>query len=214
MSVLTQMQSLLARLYDVPAQFAIDEFVVSERGQLPATASDGADEQVLLEDSADALSVSVYIAADVLRRLNRRNPLERLTEENLADYCTAFEGVSHFHYLTWRAASARPVSLLELELQAEVDKYVGALTLLAAQQAGQFPPTLHERLFADVRFHGHLSNDELERYKTANHYAARFCRFLDERFLRRRRVRMEAWLAELRRFYRLSHLQKLNCAAA
>ena len=41
----------------------------------------------------------------------------------------------------------------------------------------------------------------------------RFCRRLEERFLRARRTRPEALLAELRRFYRLGSQSKLRHAA-
>ena len=73
------------------------------------------------------------------RGSQRRDPLEALDEGNLADYCTALEGVSHFHYLVWSLARGRNVSLLELELQAEVDKYASAVALLTRQRAGRFP---------------------------------------------------------------------------
>ena len=78
----------------------------------------------------------------MLERLTAHCPMRALDESNLADYCTALEGVSHFHYVTWSAGCARNVSLLELELQAEVDKYASALSLLLAQRAGRFPGEL------------------------------------------------------------------------
>ena len=48
----------------------------------------------------------------------------RLDGENLADFWSALEGVSHFTYYAWNAARDKSVSLFELELQAEVDKFV------------------------------------------------------------------------------------------
>ena len=54
----------------------------------------------------------------------------RLNENNVADYWTALEGVSHFTYYAWNAARDKPVSLFELELQAEVDKFVTTGILL------------------------------------------------------------------------------------
>jgi hypothetical protein len=142
--------------------------------------------------------------------LARNSPLQRLSDDNIADYCTAIEGVSHFHYLTWRAANAESVSLLELELQAEVDKYAAAMLLLTEQREGQFPRALHERLFHRVRYHVGLDDESLSRYRQANKSAARFCRQLDEKFLRLRCARPEGWLRELRSFYRLPHALKLR----
>ena len=148
--------------------------------------------------------------AEVLERLARRDPLEALDEDNLPDYCTALEGVSHFHYLVWSLARGRNVSLLELELQAEVDKYATAVALMTRQQAGRFPEALHARLFHAVSFLPQLDEISRRRYQEANRHAARFCRSLEERFLRARRQRPELWLAELRRFFRRGHQEKIR----
>ena len=118
--------------------------------------------------------------------------------------------MSHFHYVVWNADSTREISLLELELQAEVDKYASALSLLLAQREGRFPAELFHRLFEGVRFLPQLAEAERARYEEAHRYAARFCRRLEERFLRARRTR-PALLAELRR-YRLEPV-KLRHAA-
>ena len=46
----------------------------------------------------------------------------------------------------------------------------------------------------------------------AHRYAARFCRRLEDRFLRRRQARPEAMVAQLRAFYRLGRHAKLRHA--
>jgi hypothetical protein len=221
--VLQQLQALLARLYDVPSDYAVDDFLISDYARLNSLGagshSDSSDrratdEQVLVSEAADGLRVSVYVADEVLNRLAQDNPMDLLSDANLGDYCTALEGVSHFHYLTWRALHEESVSLLELELQAEVDKYAAAIWLFTAQRNGQFPRTLHERLFHCVSYRAGLDTESSVRYREANRCAARFCRQLDERFLRRRRAQPEAWLQELRKFYRLGHAQKLRRVAA
>jgi hypothetical protein len=149
----------------------------------------------------------------VLERLSRHDPLESLSERNLQDFCTALEGVSHFHYLLWSLGRGRGVSLLELELQAEVDKYASALALLMQQRGGEFPHALHAAMFDRVSYVPQLAPEERRRYEEANRHAARYCRSLDERFLRRRRCRPEAWVAELRQFFRFPHRQKLLAAS-
>lgn len=216
-ALLRGLQGLLVRIYDAPAAHDVHDFLVTDalraaelsgRAQPPST-----DEQLLLAEGADGLELSLYVDAEVLRRLATRCPLHALDERNLADYCTALEGVSHFHYVVWNADSTREISLLELELQAEVDKYASALSLLLAQREGRFPAELFHRLFEGVRFLPQLAEAERARYEEAHRYAARFCRRLEERFLRARRARPEALLAELRRFYRLGNQSKLRHAA-
>jgi hypothetical protein len=212
MTILQQLQSLLARLYAVPMDFAVEDFLIADKAQANPAAP-ASDEHVLVSQDNDSLHVGVYIDAEVLDRLNADSPMNSIGDSNLADYCTALEGVSHFHYLTWRAAHADPVSLIELELQAEVDKYAMAVWLFAAQ-LGRVPATLHERLFHCVRFREGLDSESIERYQAANRGAARFCRELEQRYLRGRRVRASAWLQEMRNFYRLTHAPKLRRVTA
>jgi len=150
----------------------------------------------------------------VLERLDREDPFRSLHDANLPDYCTALEGVSHFHYLMWSLRHRRNVSLLELELQGEVDKYASALALISQQRRGAFPSALHGRLFARVSFLPALDAVARERYEQANRHAARYCRSLERRFLSPRRLRPEAWLAELRRFFRCGHGEKMRQAEA
>ena len=212
--ILRRMQALLARLYDAPVGHDVTDYLVSDRQQFAAlvgTAADGAaDEQVVVVQDRNDVRIGLYLDQQVLDRLERHDPLSSLGDDNLHDYCTALEGVSHFHYLMWSLAHGRSVSLLELELQADVDKYASALTLLTRQCGGQFPAALHARLFHRVGYLPQLSAESRHRYEEANRHAARFCRSLEERFLRRRRSRPEAWLSELRRFFRCGHQEKLR----
>ena len=76
---------------------------------------------------------------------------------NLADYWTALEGVSHFMYLAWNAGHDRAVSLLELELQAEIDKYVASWWLLREQDPARFPAELHRLLFERTQIDAQLA---------------------------------------------------------
>jgi hypothetical protein len=208
------MQALLAQLYDAPVGEDVLDFVLSDRRRLSAVvgehAEQAADEQVFVVEEEQGVRLGLFIDRSVLERLACRDPLLALDEDNLPDFCTALEGVSHFHYLVWSAARGRNVSLLELELQAEVDKYATAVALMTRQQAGRFPGALHARLFHAVRFLPQLDEISRRRYQEANRHAARFCRSLEERFLRARRQRPELWLAELRRFFRRSHQEKIR----
>src|SRR5688572_10607563 len=213
MQLLRRMQTLLAQLYDAPVREDVQDYVLSDRRALSDAvgeqAGEGADEQVFVVEDEQGVRLGLFIESGVLDRLARRDPLQALDEDNLADFCTALEGVSHFHYLVWSLARGRNVSLLELELQAEVDKYATALALLTRQRAG-FPGALHARMFHAVSFLPQLDDISRRRYQEANRHAARYCRSLEERFLRARRQRPELWLAELRRFFRCGHQEKIR----
>jgi hypothetical protein len=212
--VLKALQSFLGRIYDVASAYDVYDFLVTDRRALHALPETlpvrRCEEQLLLASDGDALRLSLYIDPSVLGRLDADSPFRRLSERNLADYWTALEGVSHFLYVTWSAARDRHVSQLELETQAEVDKYVATLFLLGEQTAGRFPPRLHQWLFERTGFDGNLGAEELDRYRAANAYAARYCRRLEERFLKRRRPALESFMREIRCFYRLGTASKLR----
>lgn len=214
MILLRRMQQLLARLYDAPVAHDVGDFVLCDRRRLSDMvgphAEHAGDEQVFVVEDEHGVRLGLFIDEQVLARLLRRDPLQVLDEDNLHDYCTALEGVSHFHYLVWSLARGRNVSLLELELQAEVDKYATAVALFTQQRDGVLPGSLHARLFHAVSFLPQLDAESRRRYQEANRHAARFCRSLEERFLRARRRRPELWLAELRRFFRCGHQEKIR----
>jgi hypothetical protein len=216
--VLRGLQSLLGRLYDVEPSYDVYDFLVTDRRELAhlTQANDrrAPDEELLLAETADGAGVALYLDDELLRRLERANPLGALTEGNLADYCTALEGVSHFLYSTWRLDCDAPVSLLELETQAEVDKYAATVFLLAGQQGGAYPSQVHARLFDRVAFDPGLEPHQLDRYRTAHRSAAHYCRRLERRFVQRGEARIEALVRELRKFYRLGCAAKLRHALA
>ena len=117
------------------------------------------------------------------------------------------EGVSHFVYLAHRAQAERVVSAVELELQAEVDKYAVAL-LVGWDQTGAPPPDLRRRLFDRVQLLGDLSDEERSRYQLANQAANEYAASLEARYVRRGAI--ADMLAELRRFYLLGLSGKLD----
>jgi hypothetical protein len=217
-TVLRGMQSLLGRLYDVNVRYDVHDFLVTDRRALGGiTRSNDTrvlEEELLVAETADGAGVSLYLDPSLLKRLEKSDPLDALTEGNLADYCTALEGVSHFVYTTWRLDGDAPVSLLELETQAEVDKYAATIFLIGHQQGGNFPTQVHGRLFDRIRFDSRLDPDQYDRYRTAHRCAAQYCRRLERRFVQRGEARIEALLRELRKFYRLGSTAKLRHALA
>ncbi|HEY6451904.1 MAG TPA: hypothetical protein VIX87_04835 [Steroidobacteraceae bacterium] len=213
--VLEQLQSLLAGIYDLRTNYRVYDFLFTEREHLPhAVRESDTDEQVLVLDHGGAASVGLYLDPQLLERLDAANPLEALNAGNLSDYWTALEGVSHFLYLAWNAGHDRGVTLLELELQAEIDKYVASWWLLRRQDPGRFPAELHYLLFERARVDLRLAGERAGLYRAANEYAARFCRRLARQLsapagAAQGGVSVET-LAELRRFYRLSRERKMR----
>jgi hypothetical protein len=215
--VLRGLQTLLGRLYDVDLPYDVYDFLVTDRRAVGESTNERRvlDEELLLAETADGAGVALYLDPEILSRLEAEDPHRALTENNLADYCTALEGVSHFVYSTWGLERDLPVSLLELETQAEVDKYAITVFLLARQQGGEsYPAQVHARLFDRVKFDARLEPDQYDRYRTAHRCAAHYCRRLERRFVNRGTLKIEAMVRELRGFYRLRHAAKLRHALA
>lgn len=214
-----RLQQLLQRIYDVEIPHGVDEFLITDRRlahQLGGRATATKVKETLLVSTADdGLDLALYLDAGMLAALRERNPLVSLHDGNLQEFWTALEGVSHFLYLVWNAGYDKPVSLLELELQAEVDKFIGTLFLLHQQHAGRVPAGLHRWLFEKYRLVEGLDATAQRRYRHANGYAREYCERLQKRFLRG--FARRGFLAELRRFYRLGQrakLQHIGAAAA
>jgi len=199
LSILGRIQLGLEALYRVETQLAIDAFVIDEQQRSAASPARMPREQLLVKQEADALALALFIDAGVLANLERHDPAVTLDEANFADFCLAVEGVSHFVYVALRAARERPVSPLELELQAEVDKFACCLMVAGAD------PRLRRRLYGGA-LADDLESDERERYWTANHEASRYAGALERRFT----GRVGALLGELRAFYRLGLSDKLS----
>jgi hypothetical protein len=130
---------------------------------------------------------------------------------DLDTLCQLIEGVSHFVYVAERARRRLPATQLELELQAEVDKYV-----LLVWRRTPFRPELargiHAQLYERVRF-CHAEGTELgDRYRLANGLAARFVRRLEDLYLSKGRTL--ALRGALHRFYGLGQADKLQLARA
>jgi hypothetical protein len=209
--LLQPLQDLLADIYDLPMAYRVDDFLVTQREQLPAAVRDTeTDEQVVVVDEGDAAAVGLFLDPKLLARLAAANPVQALNSGNVADYWTALEGVSHFICLAWNADHDRAVSLLELELQAEVDKYVSSWWLLREQDPQRYPAELHRLLFERAHVDPQLAGDRADLYREANQYAARFCRRMQQLLVAETVLRRHEALCELRRFYRLSRERKMT----
>src|SRR5688572_31679697 len=210
-ATLASLQAALAEIYDLPATPDIADFLLTDRARLAhVNEARASDEQLIVAEEGDTLSLALYIDAKVLARLARRDPFTALTQHNLADYLTVAEGVSHFVYVAWNAGFDKPVTLLELELQAEVDKYVLGVWLLREQGDGRFPSELHRALFERTRVDPVAAAGRIGLYHTASNYAARFCRRVGALVSAQRRGVRRDLLAELRRFYRWGNVRKLR----
>lgn len=206
--MLQALQHQLGKLYEIDIACDIRDFLVTD----PAVArlirgrENIGKEQLFISQENDVAYITLYLDRSILTTLEKDNPQILLNSGNLNPFCIALEGISHFLYLTWRIGHQRPVTQLELELQAEIDKYIFT-SLLFLQQYNDAINS-HELLFERVSFHPDLTSVENSRYLTANRYAAKYCNSLKSG-LHPEGV-APSLANELRRFYRLPLSDKLR----
>jgi hypothetical protein len=209
MRTLARVQRGLETLYRVDTGVAVDDFVIDEPTRESFAPQRKPREQLLVCEADGEMSLALFVDPGALANLATHDPARRLGDHNLGDFLLAVEGVSHFIYAIWCARAERPVTQLELELQAEIDKYVTCL--LATEAAAAQSATLRHRLFVEPQYEPDLDADERDRYQAANDNAHRYAAWLEATFVVRRRI--PEMLGELRRFYRQGLAAKLATIA-
>jgi hypothetical protein len=194
-----RIQAALERLYLLDRVADVGDFVCSAR--------DGEREALLLRVADDdALEVSVHLPP-----LEAQSPQPQERGAHLDTICQIIEGVSHFVYVVERARLGRGATQLELEVQAEVDKWVVLAASMRAFDADG-SATLRTRLYERVAY-AHDPDTELgERYRVANDVANRFVRRLEREYVGS--ARFGDLRAALRRFFHVGQEEKLRLGRA
>ncbi|MDH5408327.1 MAG: hypothetical protein OEZ33_07860 [Gammaproteobacteria bacterium] len=210
--MLDTLQQHLAQIYELDTELSVLDFLITD--PLLATKYDKSpnartiDEKLLVCQNDETLDIALYINRDVLHQLEQDNPFDSLNDNNIHQFWIALEGVSHFNYLVWNARFDRPVSLFELELQAEVDKFVLTIMLLNQQENIFLTRHVLQHLFLQSSYDEQLNRAELWRYIRANYFACHYCEGITALFSQTHKVNQLH--NELRRFYRLTQHYKLR----
>lgn len=208
---------LLVRTYAIRVGLAdLGRFIVGDEGyrrlygggtELSAGSAlaraDGA--RTMVRETPEGVRLSVYLPDSLVRCLEGHPPQRGVDESNVDAFATLVEELDHLLCVAERAAEGRPVTLLELELHANVSKHL----VLARFLAGRGHP-LTPRQRAWLRWHlfdkGSYCDRDPEvrnRYREAARWAVRFLAAL-------RPLRPAERVATLRRFHRASAAGKLE----
>ena len=177
-----RVQTTIERFYGIERVVDVGDYVTHGAGR----------EQLLVRSSDDGA-------------VELRLELPRI-DDDLDGVCQIIEGVSHFVYVATRATQDRTTTALELEIQAEVDKYVvlaGDLERLDVDRSAM----LRNRLYENVTFNNAMVE---ERYRIANDAALRFTRRLEKTHVAERRY--SALRNELHAFFACGQEDKLRRA--
>jgi hypothetical protein len=189
-----RVQRALEALYQLDRVADVHDFVTA------ATAEDGEGREALLVREPGDGTLEVSLRLPELGDEGRLDPL-----------CQIIEGVSHFVYLTERAQAEQSTTHLELEIQAEVDKYVvlaASVRDLDARASAQ----LRARLYEGATYAHDEASEIGARYRLANDAAHAFVARLERMHLATRSF--GALRSELRRFFRAGQEEKLRAARA
>lgn len=159
-------------------------------------------ESLIIHEDGETIDLAVYLSKSILDGAQRC--IKAISEgyiECLDAFCAALEGVSHFVYLTF-AGHQRPVSKLELELQAEIDKF-----LVLGGLVGYTSKELIASLFDNFTLQDDLELEARERYLVANRVARRYALWAKKTFSLGRGHEV---LADARRLYRMPMASKLS----
>jgi hypothetical protein len=194
-------QTALERLYQIEEGPPVQPFV---------TLADEGEREALFFRQSDEGDLEIAVRLPPLRE----EPAERGALE-IDSLCQIIEGVSHFVMIAERSRAERETTHLELEIQAEVDKYVVLATAIARPHGTLDVARSHllrSQLYDDVLF-SHAPTTEIGmRYRLANSTAARFVRRLEREYVKTGRV--HEMRAALRRFFSGGQEEKLRLAAA
>lgn len=173
-----------------------------ERAVLSGTES-GA--RLLVRDAGSGVHACIYYPDAMIRRLEEKPPQRGLDEDNVDAFAVLVEELDHLLVTAERAHAGRGVSLLELEVQANVSKDL-VLSRFLARPRGRLDKNrrawLRYHLF-DARTYCDDDPEVRNRYAEASRLALRFLRSL-EHVPQAMRVEM------LRRFHRAPLAGKLE----
>jgi hypothetical protein len=206
--MIDQLQSLLEDIYGIRSELRAERFLVTREEARALGGTGRAPEELLVAEDEEGMEVALYLAPELVAQVSALGsdlPVALEHGDALGSFCILAEGVSHFLYLSRALALERHLSLLELEAQAEVDKF--ALCLLLKWPSEGWGEQLHERLFDAIRYRPGLSPSERWRYQEANRLSRNYCQGLLPHVRARRRDRL---LSDLRYTYRLGAEAKLQ----
>jgi len=218
-SLLEGVRGLLERTYRIRSGLGpIAPFVIGDRGlraiyglrsaALDVGSGTLSGPKMLVREKNDRVSACVYFPDAMIRRLERFPPQRGLREENFDAFAAFVEEIDHLLVLAEHSIGRRPVRLFELELHADVSKYLVLARFLAGATGRRLPEHriwLRRRLFEGVRS---CEDDPAarERYRDAARSAVRLLDGLDRLDPARR-------LSVLRRFHDASVSVKLRLIA-
>jgi len=204
-SLLQGVQGLLERTYGMRTRLDAARFVIGDLGYRTfyVEVRSGGPERgarTLVRETGEGVRAAIYYPDGMIAALERHPPHRGLIEANVDAFAALVEELDHLLCIAEAAERARPVSLLELELHADVSKALVLSRFLAGRDARPLDPErrtwLRYHLFHKGEWMGETAA-ECARYREAARLALRFLDAVE-------RLRPETRLQVLRTFHAAS----------
>jgi hypothetical protein len=186
-SLLDLVAGLIRRTYRIDCDLGdLGAFVIGDEGfrrlyvgerlhrSVGAAGPHGA--QLLVRQQGLEVLARIYYPDRLIQTLERHPPQRGLDELNVDPFSDFVEEIDHLLLLARRTGQGRPVSLFEMELQANVSKYLVLSRFLVGRQRGLTPDKrrwLRRRLFEVPRFEAQPS-EVGRRYRDALRWSVKF----------------------------------------
>lgn len=221
--ILSHLQERIESQYDLEIPYDVAAFVshdidvartLASVGQCNEQTNTSTElEEVFIRQDNETLELTLYLDKDLVQTVDPAcnvysidlKDSELTSGPSVDDICTVVEGVSHAVCLLWHAHNDRQIRPVDLELQAEIDKFT--LLLNDSEKPSQHRQ-LHYQLFRRCEFTAAPGSAMRERYRVANDLAAHYCHWLADTFIES--ANSPGLDTELARFYRLSGTAKFE----
>lgn len=211
MDLVKVIQTQLESIYDVKVGESAQDYLIGKQELLelwPEGELHAVPKELFLVNPTpqeDTLEIALFLDSSLKDNLVRNNPLEKLDYGNISDFCTLIEGVSHFVYYLHKSFMQHNITQLEMELQAEIDKFI-LLSLFLLNRDGRYEDIL-DLLFENYFLHDELDAGQVERYETASSLARKYCHQLSQNL---KTQNLTSLFEEIREFYLLSQEEKIR----
>jgi len=186
-SLIETVQGLLERTYAMERHVEpIERFVIGDRGfrllygtrieSKVVASADGQGARTLVRETDDGVRACIYFPDAMIRSLEHSPPQRGLGDRNVDAFAVLVEEIDHLLCIAERVHQGRRISMFELELHANVSKFLVLSRFLAAGRPRLGP---RRRLWLDYhlfRKSGFVDDDPdvRERYQDAGRWARRF----------------------------------------
>jgi hypothetical protein len=161
-----QIQKSLETLNGFSNPHSVEDFII---------ASDKKNALIVHEQNEEA-DIAVCLQKKILDKLSQTKLPRDFQLELFPDLSIVIEELSHFNTYCLKAMHLQEVSELELEVQAEVDKFGLALGWLEQRNEQELREKVYDILFKEIHLGDWVENAEADRYQEAHLIAKNFCR--------------------------------------